>query len=318
MGRTHLQALGRARGVELRAICEPSEAVAASLDVDVPVDRELELTLAREDVAAVLVAAPTPLHGGIVARALATGRHVLCEKPLTLDAAADARLAREAQQRSLVLHVGFWRRHAWPYREARRLIAAGAIGEVRLFRLCQWDAEPPPAAFCDVRVSGGLEVDCGVHECDLAAWLSGSRLVDVSARGSTTRPELAEVSDAEAVGAVLATAAGHAITIDLSRTCAYGDVVRSEIVGARGALLIEAHGAGALALGNEHGLTPQPALADDVLLDALAHQADAFAAAIGGDRGVVSAGPAEASAALVAAQAMRDARLSGRTERIGA
>ena len=42
MGRTHLQALALAQLVELRAICEPSEGVAASLVVDVPVDREFD------------------------------------------------------------------------------------------------------------------------------------------------------------------------------------------------------------------------------------------------------------------------------------
>ena len=318
MGRTHLQALARAQRVELRAICEPSEGVAASLDVHVPVDRELELTLARDDVAAVLIAAPTPLHGPIVERALAAGRHVLCEKPLTLDPAADVLLAREAQRRGLVLHVGFWRRHAWPYREARRLLVEGAIGELRLIRLCQWDAEPPPAAFCDVRVSGGLEVDCGVHECDLAAWLAGSPVVEVAARGSATRAELAAVGDVEAVAAVLATAGGQAVTIDLSRTCAYGDVVRSELVGSHGALVIEAHGAGALSLGDGRGLSALPGLADDVLLDALAHQADAFARAITGASDGVSAGPREATAALVVAQAMRASRLSGRVEQLPA
>ena len=315
MGRTHLQALVRAERVALRAICEPVDTVAALLDVDVPVDRELERTLARDDVDAVLIAAPTPLHAGIVAAALEAGKHVLCEKPLTLDAASDTRLAGEAERRGLTLHVGFWRRHAWPYREARRLLDAGAIGELRLIRLCQWDAEAPPPAFCDVRVSGGLEVDCGVHECDLAAWLSSSPLVEVAARGSTTREELAAVGDVEAVAAVLATASGHAVTIDLARTCAYGDVVRTEIVGSRGALLIEAHGAGSLSLGDDRGLRPVAALADDVLLDALAHQADAFARAIAVSGAVESAGPTEATAALVAAQAMRASRLSGQVER---
>ena len=96
------------------------------------------------------------------------------------------RFGAESDRLGLGLHVGFWRRHAWPYREARRLLAEGVIGEPRLLRLAQWDAEPPPAGY-DPAVSGGIEVDCGVHECDLAAWLCGSPVVEAFARGAPTR-----------------------------------------------------------------------------------------------------------------------------------
>jgi myo-inositol 2-dehydrogenase/D-chiro-inositol 1-dehydrogenase len=317
MGRTHLRALDRAQRVVLRAICDPAvEAADAAEQAGVPWDAELAVTLAREDVSAVLVAAPTPLHEQVVAASLEAGRHVLCEKPLTFDAAADARLDQLAQDRGLVLQVGFWRRRAWPYREARRLIAEGAIGEPRLLRLCQWDASPPPASFCDPAVSGGLEVDCGVHEADLAAWLCDAQAVEAFGRGAPTRAELAETGDVESAGGVLVLAGGQVVTIDLARTCAFADVVRSEIVGEHGALLCEAHGAGSLQVGDADGLRAVEPPTDDVLLDALALQLDGLASAVAGEATPDAASADQASAALRAARALRRSRLSRAAERI--
>ena len=247
MGAVHLRALTHTRRVQLLVICDPSPAAAALGEAaGVPVETELEQTLRRDDIHCVLIAAPTPLHEELVSAALAAGKHVLCEKPLTLDPDADARLGAESDRRNLGLHVGFWRRHAWPYREARRLIAEGAIGEPRMLRLAQWDAEPPPASFCDPAVSGGIEIDCGVHECDLAAWLCGTPVVEAFARGAPTRRDIAAVGDVESLAGLLVMAGGQPASVDIARTAAYGDVVRSEIVGERGALICEAHGAGTL------------------------------------------------------------------------
>jgi len=223
---------------------------------------------------------------------------------------------RLAESLGLVLQVGFWRRFAWPYREAQRLLAEDAIGTPRLMRLSQWDSEPPPPAFCDPAVSGGLEIDCGVHELDLAAWLFGSPVAHVSAAGSAGAAAIEAVGDVEALVALAVTAGGAPATIDLARSVRYGDDVRTEIVGAHGAILISAIGAGSLALGGSAGLTQQAVLSDHVLDDALAAQADCFARAIGGRRDPSLPGAAASSHALAAAQVMRRARLSGAVETV--
>jgi myo-inositol 2-dehydrogenase/D-chiro-inositol 1-dehydrogenase len=317
MGAMHLRALTRTRRVQLSVICDPAP---AALELGrlagVPVETDFAQTLRRDDVQCVLIAAPTPLHEELVWAALAAGKHVLCEKPLTLDPEADARLGAESDRLDLGLHVGFWRRHAWPYREAKRLLAEGAIGEPRLLRLAQWDAEPPPASFCDPAVSGGIEVDCGVHECDLAAWLCDSAVVEAFARGSVTRADIAAVGDVESLAGLLMTAAGQPASVDITRTAAYGEVVRSEIVGEHGALICEAHGAGALLVRQEDGLREVLPMTDDVLLDALARQVDALAAAVAGGPVPDAARPSDAAAALRSALAMQQSRHTGAAVRV--
>jgi myo-inositol 2-dehydrogenase/D-chiro-inositol 1-dehydrogenase len=317
MGRTHARALARCELARLVAVCDPVPgAPEAAAPTGAAVYHDTADVLADSTIAGVLIAAPTPLHDELVEHALVAGKHVLCEKPLTLDVHRDHELGRLAESLGLVLQVGFWRRFAWPYREAARLLADDAIGSPRLMRLSQWDSEPPPPAFCDPAVSGGIEIDCGVHELDLAAWLLRSPLARVSAAGTPGDPAIEAVGDVEAVVALAVSAGGAPATIDLARSVRYGDDVRSEIVGAHGAMLISAIGRGSLHVGDGSGLSAHPVASDHVLDDALAAQADCFARAIGGQRDPALPGAAASAHALAAAQAMRRARLSGEVELI--
>jgi predicted dehydrogenase len=306
MGRRHIAAAAHAAGVELAAVCDPVPGAAeAAAPPGVATARSLDVLQTTVD--AVVIAAPTPLHTSLADQAIGMGLDVLSEKPVGFDPGAIERLGERAAAAGRVLAVGFWRRVAWPYVEARRLVAEGAIGTPTLMRACQWDADLPPLEFCDPAVSGGLEVDCGVHEIDLARWFLGSEIAHVSATG--TAGALAAVGDAESVAALAATTAGQAVTIDLARTCRYDDDVRTEILGPEGALLIDARGAGGLRHGDRFGLRDVPGPDGDVLELALAAQLERFAAACAGEPPHATA--ADAARALEAGQAMRRSRLAG-------
>jgi predicted dehydrogenase len=310
-GQAHLAAVPGCVHVELRAVCDVMPGAAAAVaPAGVAADTALERTLARDDVQAVVIAASTHRHAEIVGAALAAGRHVLCEKPLTLDPSDDARLDALARASGLVLQVGFTRRHGWPYREAARLIAAGAIGAPRMARLAQWDAAAPPAEFLDPAISGGLEIDCGIHEVDTGPWLLGSPIDRIVAVGAPTREVIAAVGDLEAAAALATTVAGHAMTIDLHRSCGYADIVHTEIVGAEGAILIRFEDAGELQLGDPTGLRSVPGPSGEAIRGALAAQLDALALAVAGEP-TEAAGAEDSTRALRAARAMRDARVTG-------
>jgi myo-inositol 2-dehydrogenase / D-chiro-inositol 1-dehydrogenase len=306
MGRRHIAAAARGKGVVLAAVCDPVPGAAAAA---APAGTATAAGLGElgRPVDAVVIAAPTPFHTGLAEAALGMGLDVLCEKPVGFDADAIERLGELAARAGRVLAVGFWRRTAWPYSEARRLLDEGAIGVPAHIRAAQWDAELPPLAFADPAVSGGIEVDCGVHEVDLARWFLGAEIAQVSATG--TPGTLSEVGDAETVAALAATTAGQSVTIDLGRTCGYDDDVRTEILGSEGALLIDARGSGGLRLGTRDGLREVPGPGGDVLELALAAQLERFAEACAG--GEPHATAADAARALEVCQAMRRSRLAG-------
>jgi predicted dehydrogenase len=78
----------------------------------------------------VFVATPTATHFEAASYALERGLHVFVEKPLCLEAAQSKRLAEAAKARRRANQVGYHNRFLGTFREARRLVRSGALGEV--------------------------------------------------------------------------------------------------------------------------------------------------------------------------------------------
>lgn len=93
-------------------------------------DRMLE----SEQLEALIVATPSKLHAGMVSKALERGLHVFCEKPFVLDVADGERLVATAHEKRVVTQVGYHYRFVGAFKEAARLVASGALGEVHHVR----------------------------------------------------------------------------------------------------------------------------------------------------------------------------------------
>ncbi|NTW39914.1 MAG: Gfo/Idh/MocA family oxidoreductase, partial [Cellulomonadaceae bacterium] len=90
-----------------------------------------EAVLADPDVDAVYVPTPASLHGVWTRRALAAGKHVLCEKPLTANGAEAERIAALAHASNLVLMEAMHSQHHPAWARVRELLADGAVGTPR-------------------------------------------------------------------------------------------------------------------------------------------------------------------------------------------
>ncbi len=286
MGAYHARALAGSQSIDVVAVSDANEPVAAAIAAELgAVALTLENLESQPDIEAWLVATPTTTHPEVVRRALVAGVHVFCEKPLALDPEESAELGARAEKSGLVLQVGFWRRFAPPWASAKQLIDSGAIGRPLLVRLSQWDADPPPASFCDPASSGGLAIDCGVHEFDLAEWLTGLRVQTATARNlPLVDASLAGVGDVDNLVAVLDLEDGAVATVDLSRNCRYGDDVRTEVLGAEGAVFIDLLPTSRTRLATAAGTE---IVADSVTPDAfeagILSQAEVFARAVRGE-----------------------------------
>jgi predicted dehydrogenase len=314
MGRAHLAAASATRAARIVAVVDPAH------DGDAIAGRPLRSLdeVLDSGVDGLLVASSTPSHQAIVERALSAGLHVLCEKPLTLDPAADLALGRLARERRRVLQVGFWRRFSEPYRALRSILARGEIGAPCGMRAAQWDAEPPSARFCDVAVSGGIEVDCGVHELDLARWLLGQEVAHVAVCGPAPSAALAAVGDTETVYALARLSGGAALAVDLTRVAGHRDSIRTEVIGESGSAVVEFADTGTIEVRAGTGSATSALAAPDVIAAALAAQIEAFAAAIRTGRPDADAAlAADSERALAAALAMRAARLDGAWRDVG-
>lgn len=284
MGSFHARTLVGSASIEVIAVTDQNAAAAIEVAAEIGAAAigSLDELLERRDVAAWLIATPTLTHGDVVRATLDGGLHVLCEKPLSLDATESVELGRLAADRGLVLQVGFWRRFSPPWVSARELIQRGAIGRPLLVRLAQWDADPPPATFCDPAVSGGLAIDCGVHEFDLVEWLTGLGIERVTAHGLPLVDEaIGAVGDVDNLLAILELEGGAIATVDLTRNCRYGDDVRTEILGADGAIFVDLLPRGRTRLATATGIEVVPGSETaDAFAAGVALQAEAFAAAV--------------------------------------
>ena len=315
MGAFHVHTLAGLDAVEIVAIADAIPGLARSVARDIgaaPYPSPVAL-LERADVDAWLIATPTITHPEVVAMALDAGFHVLCEKPLALDVGQSDMLGNQAASSRRVLQVGFWRRFSPPWAMAKRLLERGAIGRPLMARLAQWDADPPPASFCDPQASGGLAIDCGVHEFDLVEWLTGLSIEAVTARNLPIVDEsIGEIGDVDNLLAVLDLSGGAAATVDLSRNCRYGDDVRTEVLGENGAIFVDLLPAGRTRLATAAGVE---VIAGSETADPFAAgiraQAEAFARAVRGEP-IEVPGAAASRQAIVIGRAVQRAAATGK------
>jgi predicted dehydrogenase len=158
----------------------------------------------RDDIDVVDIVTPGDSHAEIAIAALDAGKHVLCEKPLAntvAEAEAMADAAARAAQRGVFAMVGFTYRRVPAATFARDLVAAGRIGDVRQVRASyrqDWlsDAESPMTWRLDkARAGSGALGDIGAHAVDLAQFITGQDIAEVSGVLQTIvaeRPLLAE------------------------------------------------------------------------------------------------------------------------------
>jgi predicted dehydrogenase len=178
--------------------------------------------VARDDIDVVDIVTPGQSHVEIALAALAAGKHVLCEKPLAntvAEAEAMADAAELAATRGVFAMVGFTYRRVPAATLARDLVASGAVGEIRQVRaayLQDWlvDPEVPLAWRLQKHLAGsGALGDIGAHAIDLAQFITGQRLREVSGVIETFVKERPLVQSSSGLSGTASTERGE-VTVD--------------------------------------------------------------------------------------------------------
>ena len=125
---------------------------------------------------AVYVATPHPMHHEDALLALRAGKHVLVEKPFTMNAAEAEELVAEARARGLFLMEAMWTRFLPHIAEIRRLLAEGALGEIVTVTADhgQWFAEDPAFRLFAPELGGGALLDLGIYPVSFASMVLGT------------------------------------------------------------------------------------------------------------------------------------------------
>ena len=163
---------------------DPARAEATAERLGIPVALgSYEDLLARDDVDAVYIPLPNHMHVPWSIRALVQGKHVLCEKPIAMNA-PEARQLRDASRAHPHLKVmeAFMYRFHPQWQEARRLVAEGRIGELRAIDTIFSYANADPHNIRNrLETGGGALMDIGCYGVSVARYLYGAEPTRVMA-----------------------------------------------------------------------------------------------------------------------------------------
>ena len=209
VGRAHAEAYASLPESSLVALCDPDPArlQAANASYGVAAYADVADLLRDERVEVISVATPHPSHAAIAIAAMESGRHVIVEKPMTVDLAEADRMVACARRTGRTLGVIFQRRF-WPASfRVQRAIAEGKLGavvsaecELTWWRTESYYRRDPWRGRWDTE-GGGVLCNQGIHALDLLQWVVGE--VDtVWARWANLSHPYIEVED-NAVAAVV-------------------------------------------------------------------------------------------------------------------
>ncbi|MFF0156981.1 Gfo/Idh/MocA family protein [Streptomyces sp. NPDC005263] len=233
MGADHVRRIQqRVSGARVTAVvdvdAERARAVAAPVD-GCTAHTDPAAAMAAADVDAVLVASPGPAHEAALLAAFERDLPVLCEKPLTPDAAAAARVMEaEVRLGRRRVQVGFMRRYDAEYMKLKSLLDTGQLGRPLMLHNRHRNAASPSGFTSDMLIS-----DSVAHETDVTRWLLGHEITAVTVlrpRPSANAPD--DLQDPQFV--VFETDGGAIVDVEMFVNCGFGYQVQAEVVCERG------------------------------------------------------------------------------------
>lgn len=199
--------------------------------------REAEDVIQNPAVQAVIVCSPTDTHAEIIRAAAAGGKHIFCEKPVDKALAVIDELSAVVRDAGVKFFLGFQRRFDVNFQRARADLQSGAIGQPLKVHLVARDPSPPPIGY--LKQSGGLFLDMASHDFDMARFLTGSDITEISATATAHNDEIAAVPDFDHTVCTVKFANNAIGIIDNSRSSALGYDQRAELFGTAGSSFVD-------------------------------------------------------------------------------
>jgi inositol 2-dehydrogenase len=231
----------RIAGAVLVAVSDVNESAAESLAAELGISKRYgryQDLITDEEVEGVVIVSPTSTHKEIVCEAAKHRKAIFCEKPLSISLAEARAMLSTVEETGVFFQMGFMRRFDKGYLAAKRKIEEGVIGTPVVFKSSSRDPFRPSLEYLDPAHSGGLIIDCGIHDLDLARWFMGDIASVYSIGGTLAYPEMKSIGDIDNAITSLKFVSGSLGVIDLSRNGVYGYDIRTEILGTEGTLKI--------------------------------------------------------------------------------
>lgn len=213
IGPNHVEAARRLGFVDFVAIADVSEDLAAAKAKSLNIPKSygsLEALLADPEVEIIHNCTPNEFHFPVAMAAIASGKHVISDKPLALNAADAKKMVDAAREKGVVNALTFNYRFNPLIQQARVMVGRGDIGPVHYVHgqyLQDWLLYPTDYNWRLEKEGGASRcvADIGSHWCDLAGYVIGSRIDQVLAEYTTVypvrkKPTKARIAFAQATG----------------------------------------------------------------------------------------------------------------------
>jgi myo-inositol 2-dehydrogenase / D-chiro-inositol 1-dehydrogenase len=257
MGADHIERLARRiAGAEVSVVVDADlsraqkavEAIPSAVAVS-----KLGQALDREDVDAVVIATPAFLHQEMLLQVQEQDLPILCEKPLTPDAASSWEIV-EAEQRlgKKRIQVGFMRRFDAEYQRLRALLASGELGELLMLHCLHRNAETRRDFTNEMIITDSVS-----HEFDAIRYLTGQEIKNVQVRlGRVTGHARSGQHDPQHV--LIETESGVLADVEIFVNAQFGYQVATQAVCEQGIVNIGADGGPYIRSGGRWGgeITP--------------------------------------------------------------
>ena len=197
--------------------------------------------LKNDSINCVIVVAPTNLHKQIVIACAEAGKHIFCEKPLAMAVEECDEMIEACEKHRVKLQVGFMRRFDASFREAKRLVQEGAIGDlVQIHSNTRGPSKPRPWMY-DIRKSNGILAEVNSHDIDAVRWIADSDIDSVYAvagnfRNPEAKEEFPDYYDSVLMNGTLKN--GVHFCIDGAAYVQYGYDSKMEIIGTKGKIQV--------------------------------------------------------------------------------
>lgn len=258
IGKVHAQSImNHITSARLKTVADPfmneeTEASLRALGVS-DCTKDYKKILNDPEIDAVLICSSTNTHADISLEAIAAGKHVFCEKPVSQDIAKIRQVMEKLKGTKLKYQVGFNRRFDHNFEAVRAAVVQGDVGDVHIVRITSRDPAPPPPEYA--AVSGGMFLDMTIHDFDMVRYLTASDVVEVFANGAVlVDPLIGKAGDIDTAVISLKMANGALAVIDNSRKAAYGYDQRAEVFGSKGQASISNDTNSSLILSSETGI----------------------------------------------------------------
>lgn len=185
----HFPALTKIEDVHIKYVCDIIEEKAVKVKEKYAPEAEVitdyKIALADSEVDAVWVLTPNYAHYTITMDALKAGKHVFCEKPITVDYELSCKMADEAKKQGKMLNIGVCNRHHKSVEVLEQMVREGKFGNIYHVYCSFRDFRCIPGLGGDFTTKsqsgGGVLIDWGVHFFDLILYiLGGAKLQSVT------------------------------------------------------------------------------------------------------------------------------------------